>query len=243
MTSPVSSDQWTVGTRKNIVFNVTGKIDAVNIKYSKDGGTDNYAYTVASNFAVSSGANTFSWNIPTNQDILSAAGAKLKVIDAAYATVYGVSQNFMMKGGISVLTPSADNIIMTYGTLPYNITWSTTGPITDVRIYYSTNDGATYPNEITTSAGVPATPAAYSWDIPNSIVGKHLKVKIVDKANTDTSAESANTFEIIGQLYLDSPVGGEKWTVGDTGPSSGPRPEPSPTSRSRSRSTTSRHSF
>ena len=117
VTSPVSSDKWTVGTQKNILFNVTGKIDAVNIKYSKDGGTDNYAYTVSSNYAVSSGANTFSWNIPTNQDIFSAAGAKLRVIDSGYATVYGASQSFMIKGGGSVLTPDADNITMTYGHL------------------------------------------------------------------------------------------------------------------------------
>jgi hypothetical protein len=214
VTAPTSGAQWSVGENKNVVFNVTGKIDTVNIKYSKNGGTDNYAYTVASGLAVSSGANTYSWPIPTDQDILSTSGAKFKVVDGAYATVYGLSQDFMMKGILSVSTPSANGIIMTYGGgSTYNITWVVTGPISDVRIYYSTNDGSTYPNEITTSAGVPATPASYTWDIVNQILGQHLKVKIVDKNNTSTFGESANSFEIIGRITLDSPVGGEKWTV------------------------------
>ncbi|MGE5280051.1 MAG: hypothetical protein ACM3L6_04830, partial [Deltaproteobacteria bacterium] len=215
VTAPTSSAKWAVGSQQNILFNVTGKIDTVNIKYSKDGGTDNYAYTVASGYAVSAGANTYQWNIPTDQDILSATGAKLKIVDGAYTTVYGVSQNFMVKGAITVLTPSADNIVMTYGTgNPYAITWSTSGPVSDVRIYYSTNDGTTYPNEITTAAGVPATPASYNWDIPNLIVGKHMKIKVVDKANSEAYGVSDNTFEIIGQISLDAPAGTEKWTVG-----------------------------
>jgi homoaconitase/3-isopropylmalate dehydratase large subunit len=215
VTEPVSTDKWIVGELKDIVFNITGKIDNVNITYSKDGGS-NYTYTIVSNLAVAQGANTYQWTVPTNQDILSKDQAKIKVADAAYATVYGASENFMIKGTLTLLTPTLDNIIMTYGGVPYSITWSKTGPILNVRIYYSTNDGVTYPNEITTAAGVPVAPPTYAWDVPNQVIGKHLKVKIVDKDNDDCYMESGNSFTIIGSVALNAPNGGEKWTVGST---------------------------
>ena len=216
VTSPTSGDKWTVGTSQDITFNITGKIDNVNILYSKDGGT-NYTYTIISGLAVTSGANTHAWTIPTDQDILSYDQAKIKVVDAAYSTVYGESDDFMLKGSITVLTPSADNIILTYGSpTPYDITWSYSGPIQKVRIFYSTNDGTTYPNEITNpTTGVPASDLSYAWDVPDIIMGKHLKIKIVDFDNTtDCFDESDNSFEIIGQLQLTSPTGGETWAVG-----------------------------
>ncbi|RKY41491.1 MAG: hypothetical protein DRP81_08380, partial [Candidatus Omnitrophota bacterium] len=216
VSSPTSADKWTVGESQDIVFGITGKIDNVNILYSKDGGS-NYTYTIASGYAVSSGSNTYTWSIPTDQDILSYDQAKIKVVDAAYSTVYGESENFMLKGSITVLTPSADNIILTYGSpTPYDITWTYSGPIQKVRIFYSTNDGTTYPNEITDpSTGVPASDLSYAWDVPDIIIGKHLKIKIVDFDNTtDCFDESDNSFEIVGQLSLSSPTGGETWAVG-----------------------------
>ena len=215
VTEPLTGAQWTVGTQKDIKYNITGKIDNVNITYSVNNGTDNYAYSVASNVATTQGLNTYQWTLPTNQPILSAAQAKIKVTDAAYVTVYDVSPSFMVKGALSLLTPSADNIVMTYGAAPYSITWGTpTGPIQNIKISYSANDGLTYPNTITASVAV--SPATYPWDVPNQIIGKHLKVKIEDVNNTYASAESANSFEIIGQVALNAPAGGEKWTVGST---------------------------
>ncbi len=216
LTSPTSTSKWTVGTLENINFNITGKVTQVNI-YSSKTGAEPYTYTIASNVDVSAGANIFPWTIPTDQDILSAATAKIKIEDKDYPTVYGTSDNFMIKGVVNVLTPSASGIVLTYGGTPYNITWSTTGPVQNVRIYYSITDGVTYPFELTTAAGVPATPAVFAMDAPNQIIGAHLKVKVADKDNiNDAYGVSVNPFEVIGQVVLNAPNGGEKWTVGST---------------------------
>ena len=123
---------------------------------------------------------------------------------------------FAIKGSLSLTQPGmADNETLVYGGTPYLIKWNTLGAVANVDLYYSTDSGGSYPNKIN-AAPVPATQgtAGYSWTVPNSILGKVMKVKVVDVLNSDVYSESDYTFTIVGSIELTKPVGDETWYVG-----------------------------
>ena len=210
--SPTVGEMWTVGQSEDINFKITGKIDNVDILYSKTGG-EPYSYPVTSGLAVSSGENSHSWSIPTNQDILTKTQARIKIQDSLQTTVVAQSPLFGIKGTISVTAPVASDIF-TYGGAPTNITWTYAGLIQNVKMSYSTN-GLTYDFTINSGNAVAVTPSSFAWSIPDKILGDVVSVKVED-ADNDQCYGVSGTFEIVGQLTLVAPVGGEKWSVGST---------------------------
>ncbi|MBI2419489.1 MAG: T9SS type A sorting domain-containing protein [Ignavibacteriales bacterium] len=77
------------------------------------------------------------------------------------------------------------------GTSQKDITW-TSSNVGTVKIEYTSNNGTTWN---TIAASVPATPAVYSWTVPN-IGTTQAKVRISDGANSATSDVSNATFTI-----------------------------------------------
>ncbi|MCP4214169.1 MAG: hypothetical protein GY765_05910, partial [bacterium] len=93
------------------------------------------------------------------------------------------------------------------GTTSRDISWTSTGNITDVAIEYSTDNGGTW-DTITAST---ANTGTYSWPVPNSPSTTCL-IRINDAAGSSTDASDA-VFTIAEQrtLTLTSPNGGESW--------------------------------
>ncbi|NIM15947.1 MAG: hypothetical protein GTO45_28435 [Candidatus Aminicenantes bacterium] len=115
------------------------------------------------------------------------------------------------KASIEVLYPDGGEVLLNCGNC--SITWSTSWGIKNVKIEYSTNNGATW-KEI-----VASTPndGIYGWFIPEE-PSEECLVKITDVANPFTSNTSDSTFTIEladPTLILASPTGGESWQVGN----------------------------
>jgi len=91
-----------------------------------------------------------------------------------------------------------------------NITWNSTA-VSNVKLEYSTNNGV---NWITIAGSVAASPAVYSWTIPNT-PSSQCKVKISDVDNSSLSDISDNVFTIYSpSVTVISPNGGEVWKPG-----------------------------
>src|SRR5207244_13290862 len=93
------------------------------------------------------------------------------------------------------------------------ITWTKTGTLGSVRLDYSTDGGATYPNVINLS--VPATPGSYSWTVPDTPTAQ-ARVKVTLISDTSVNDASDANFSIKGTLTVTAPNGGETWIVGES---------------------------
>jgi hypothetical protein len=91
-----------------------------------------------------------------------------------------------------------------------NITW-TSENITDVKIDYSTNNGALWLNVV---SSVPAGSGSYSWTIPNT-PSEECLVRISDAGVASRFDVSDSTFTIAPLVTLIAPNGGEQWISGE----------------------------
>ncbi|MFV2014497.1 MAG: PQQ-binding-like beta-propeller repeat protein, partial [Candidatus Heimdallarchaeota archaeon] len=93
------------------------------------------------------------------------------------------------------------------------ITWANTNNVENIKIDYSTNNGSTWINIVTST---PSAPGSYPWTIPNTPSSESL-VKITDVSNSELYDISQLTFQITGgDLTVLSPNGGETFNVGET---------------------------
>ncbi len=91
-----------------------------------------------------------------------------------------------------------------------NIIWNSTA-VSNVKLEYSTNNGVEW---ITIVSSVAASPATYSWTVPNT-PSSQCKVKISDVDNSSLSDVSDNVFTIYSpSVTITSPNGGEVWKPG-----------------------------
>src|SRR3989441_1204745 len=119
--------------------------------------------------------------------------------------------SFTIKGSLTITAPNGGEAWTTGSS--QSITWTKTGTIANVKLEYSTDGGATYPNLITSST--PAAAGSYAWTVPD-LASTNVKVRVTNTADTTVSDDSNAAFSIKGSLALTAPVGGEVWAVGAT---------------------------
>ncbi|MFH0839269.1 MAG: hypothetical protein V1893_03695, partial [Candidatus Omnitrophota bacterium] len=186
----------------------------VDIVYSTDGGTS-WLGTIVSN---TPNIDAFQWGTVGGVADVVGNQVQVKVRSSTYKDeVYVKSQsNFTIdRKTLTITQPSDADIVLKVGE-PYYIKWDKYGPVLNVDVLYSENNGSTYPYTIATS--LPATSGqgeGYLWPggVPDKIKGNFMKVKIVDCANSTATDVSNNPFEIIGKLSLSTPTGGNTWNV------------------------------
>src|SRR2546422_186988 len=89
--------------------------------------------------------------------------------------------------------------------------WPRTGSIANVKLEYSTDGGATYPNLI--PASTPAATGSYAWTVPD-LASSSVKVRVTNTADATVFAVSNAVFTIKGGLSVTAPVGTDVWAVG-----------------------------
>src|SRR5439155_686547 len=147
------------------------------------------------------------WTVP---DAISTS-VKVRITLTADATVTAASNaTFTIKGSLTLTAPNGGEA-WTVGS-SQNITWTRTGSIANVKLEYSTDGGATYPNLIT--ASTPAATGSYAWTVPD-LASSSVKVRVKHATDATVSADSA-AFTIKGSLTLTAPVGGEVWVLGSS---------------------------
>jgi len=173
LTSPNGGEKWPVNTVQVISWAKTGSIANAKLEYSTNGGAA-YANTIIASTPASN--LTYDWTIP---DVIG-ANLRARICDVADNTVLDASDNnFTVLAGFGITSPNGGEV-WTVGSLQ-DIIWSTTGTVGNVKLDYSLDSGATYPNAIIASATNIGT---YSWTIPDAI-STTVKVKVSDVGNSD----------------------------------------------------------
>ncbi|MBU1086222.1 MAG: GPI anchored serine-threonine rich family protein [Candidatus Omnitrophica bacterium] len=203
LTVPNGAEQWRVNTAENITWLTTGSIQNISMTYSTNGGST-YPSVIAA--SVNASLGSYPWAIPDaigNQ-------VRVRITDTANATVYDSSDaNFSIKGVLHLDTPNGGEVLEVGSNR--NITWTVTGSISNVKLEYSTDNGTTYPNVIVASYN--AALATYAWSVPDNL-STQARVKITNLSDPTVYDESDAEFDIIGQLIISAPNGGEVWPVG-----------------------------
>jgi len=204
VTSPNGGENWIVGSNHNITWTSTNFNGNVKIEYSTNAGS-------TWNTIVASTANdgTEPWTIPN----APTTQARVRVSDAATGTPSDMSDaNFTISAvpTINVTSPNGGESWCVGSS--HNITWTSTGSITNVKLEYSTNAGSSW---ITIIASTP-NDGSESWVIPNTPSTTSL-VK-VSEASTGTPSDVSNAnFTIAPQVITaTSPNGGETWQAGSS---------------------------
>ncbi|MFH1045547.1 MAG: hypothetical protein V1727_01100 [Candidatus Omnitrophota bacterium] len=225
--SPLSGDTWVVGQQDKVIdWDITGKVDAVDILYAKTGTSFNYV--IASNLDSVANPAPFLWDIPTNQDILSANTGKIRVKDSAFGTVYDESLSFSIQGtltGFNITFPpdaaQFPNVLRVNEAAV--VTWSRSGTyLGNVNIRYSVDRGVTWPAGYivqTLSSGDGGT--GYAWGVSDNIRrdnGTNTGVLVrVESVNDPRVYTQSNMLSIMGRIRIDDPdQQGRTYVVGST---------------------------
>ena len=201
LTSPNGGEKWAAGSLQSITWTKTGSIVNAKLEYSTDGGS-----TFPNLIVATTPANnlSYAWTLGAT----TSTQVRVRIMDVSDATVFDASNaNFKIMGGFTLTAPNGGEVWVVGAT--QNILWNTVGSVANVRLDYSTDGGATYPNAITTST---ANTGSYGWTIPDAI-GTTLKVRVQDVLDPDATDVSDGNFKIKGSLSLTAPNGGEIWIV------------------------------
>ncbi len=203
LTAPNGTETWIVGVSNNITWNRSGTISTVKLEYSTDGGST-YPNTIVASTSGLTG--TYAWTVA---DAISSQ-VRVRVSDTSDPTVVDASDaNFTIKGSITVTAPNGGEAWVVNSV--QNVTWTKTGTFATVKIEYSIDSGATYPNTIVGSTAAPA--GTYAWTIPDDIRSA-VRVRVTNNADTSVADASNTNFKITGAFTLTAPNGAEQWKVG-----------------------------
>src|SRR5206468_446209 len=167
LTAPVGGEVWAVGATQNITWTTAGTLADVKLEYSTDGGVTYPNVITASTPAANL---SYAWTVP---DAISTT-VKVRITSNAASTVTAASAAaFTIKGSLTITAPNGGEAWTTGSS--QSITWTKTGTIANVKLEYSTDGGATYPNLITSST--PATAGSYAWTVPD-LASTNVKVRV-----------------------------------------------------------------
>ncbi|MCX6150795.1 MAG: YCF48-related protein [Ignavibacteriales bacterium] len=199
--SPNGGENWEYGTTRNITW-TSSNVTNIKIEVTTNNGTNWNVVTASTSAATGS----YLWSVNYGPS----ANCKIKISDAADATVNDVSNNTftVYEKSITLTSPNGGEN-WRVGT-QHNITW-TSNFITNVSIYYQTTSGSSW---TLVAASVAAATGSYSWTVPNT-PSTTCKVQVWGDGDDAFIDESDNTFNIYQSgVTVTSPNGGEDWLVG-----------------------------
>ncbi len=210
MDVPNGDEQFIVGRSQDIEWTSVGTITDVRLEFSR---TANFITDkVLIGDVLNSG--TYPWTILDDFNIDD--GVLMRVSDPDDPEARDDSDaTFRITAGFTVISPNGTESWAVGSN--HEIQWSCTSvEVTDVKIEYSTNGGATYPNSITSTAN----DGSYWWNNVDDNISDEVRINVSDDTGLgDPTAfdESDANFDIHADLELLTPNGGggQELTVGE----------------------------
>ncbi len=190
ITAPASGNAWAVGSSKTITWSYAGS-PATTVTLKADSGDGNgFDYTIATGVSIgASGTGSYSWtNIPSSEQGTS---TKVRII-SDQQSIQDDSDTYKIVGGLTITSPNGSEYWIAL-TPSKTISWTTSGSVSSVDIFYSTDGGSSYPYTIATST---SNTGSYSWTLPDLSNSTTTKIKIVDSSDSDAYDESDADFTI-----------------------------------------------
>ncbi|MDD5347171.1 MAG: hypothetical protein PHT59_01005 [Candidatus Omnitrophica bacterium] len=207
--APSGTESWNVGTSHDVAWHTNGAIPQVNLYYSPDNGSTGSWISIGTDTA-----SPFSWGILPGAPLTTIG--KIKVEDAAFPTVSGISlNNFEIKGNIFGVTPSGGVLNYTGAGSLITVGWDYQGTIANVEVFYSNPDGQFPPYPQNKLGEAVASTRTKQFAMPTTM-SPTMRVRVQDKTNQNVKAESASTFAIKGGMTITRPLGTDKWLAGST---------------------------
>ncbi|MDD3803375.1 MAG: hypothetical protein PHW02_03180, partial [bacterium] len=203
LSSLTGGEVLTAGEKAAIHWNWSGAISNVKIEYSNDDGA---TYTTI----VASIANTgdYIWTIPNDPSSLCRVRVK-SLTDSLNSFDASDSAFTIERATVKLLSPNGGEVFTSGESRPIN--WTYTGEFSNVKLEYSSDDGASW----TLISNSYANEGTYSWTVPSAI-SSLCRVRISNAADPLTEDVSAALFTISpATVTIVTPNGGENFTVGE----------------------------
>ena len=207
VTAPNGGNTFNGCASTSISWLTGGTSQFFNVDYSLDNGATWTAVVASYNTASTSASYTWSIipNIQTSQALVRVRDAN----DLAKGDTSDVTFTINQTTNVQVTSPNGGEVWIA-GSVQ-NITYPTFGGVTNVRIYYSYNNGTSW-NLISSST----SGGLYNWTVPN-IPSTQFLVRVEDLVAPNCNYDISNTtFTVLSEVTLTAPNGGENWnaTVG-----------------------------
>jgi len=185
VTSPNGGETWQAGSSHNITWTSSCFSGNVKLEYSTDAGSS-WITIIAS----TSNSGTYAWSVPNTPS----TNSLVRVSDAADGTPNDISNAIFTispppQAMLQITSPNGGETWFVGSS--HNITWTSQGLISNVKIEYSTNAGANWSLIIASTANT----GTYPWTIPDTPSESSL-VKISDASNGEVSDISDALFTI-----------------------------------------------
>lgn len=206
ITSPNGGEQWAPGSSQTIGWTYSGGITDVNIFYSTNNGS---SFSLVAAFQPNTG--TYSWTVPQ----VSSTQCLVKVVDFNNSNTADTSNavfTIAVPASLTITHPNGGETLVA-GTTD-TITWTSTGTISYLEFYYSTNGGSTW-NFL--DDGIQNT-GSYLWTVP-AVSSSNCLIKINEIGGSNATDTSNAAFTItppVGTITVTSPNGAENFSAGST---------------------------
>lgn len=204
LTAPASGDTVLAGSVFEVTWQWTGEIDQVRIEFSADNG--------ASWSTISEVANNgaFSWNVPnifSQTCMLRLSGTDADEPSVQHDAPFHILRNEDLPPSLTLTAPNGGEAYFIDSLA--TITWTSTGPISQVNLELSTDNG----NQWVAIATQAANDGVHSWIVPD-IESDLCKIRVSNTFDHGVRDASDGVFAIERfippqEITVTAPVGGE----------------------------------
>ncbi|MCP4220554.1 MAG: S8 family serine peptidase [bacterium] len=201
LTSPNGGREWMVGESRAVTWTSEGAVGDVKIEYSADNGATWMLITAAT-----ANDGSFDWTVPdavSSQCLLRVGEPDGNPVDTSDALF-----SIVPIPAVTVTSPNGGEEWMVEEN--YTITWTSIGTVGDLKIQYSTDNGASWVVITATTAN----DGSFTWTVPDAVSSQCLlRVGEADNSPIDQS-DALFSIVPIPAVTVTSPNGGEEWQAG-----------------------------
>jgi len=219
ISTPNGGGTYDIGDVIPITWTNKGTVANVQLWYSTGSAAFTNPVEIESSLANGSGfGTTYNWTVA------DAAGTtvRIKVMSTSDEGFDISDADFRVRGRIAAVAPVSTDKALIGQT--FTIRWQTYGTMPTVKIDYDTNNGVDgYPNSIAVnapnctpvSAGVPCS-GSFVWNNIPDTPAAQAKIRLMDaRVGMNDVLAITDTFQIVGNVTVVSPNGGEDWRVNE----------------------------